>query len=168
MEMQPGAYSTALETITSEVVSKKLPKGALNIIDSRNWPSIHTDLDNLVDKFTQNGQITAANSGKVKAKINSLSGPTNIDKLSAPFGIYQYQLTPEDDRIIRQRNSVLHGSVKASMTIDQAFQQLQDVALGLHRLCCTLLLKMADYQGYIINNQRLFGTDEKAKPFLYI
>ncbi len=168
MEMQPGAFSTALETIASEVVSNKLPKGTLNIIEAQNWPSIHKDLDNLVDAYTQAGQITVDNAAKIKAKINSLSGPTNIDKLSKPFGIYQYQLTPEDDRIIRQRNSVLHGSVKASMSIDQAFTQLQDVALGLHRLCCTLLLKMANYQGYIINNQRLYGTNEKAKPFILV
>ena len=168
MEMQPGSFSTALETITSEVVSNKLPKGTLNIIDAHNWPSVHQDMDNLVDAYTQTGLITADNAVKLKAKINSLSGPTNIDKLSMPFGIYQYQLTPEDNRIIRQRNSVLHGSVKASMSIDQAFLQLQDVALGLHRLCCTLLLKMANYQGYIINNQRTFGSDEKAKPFILI
>lgn len=168
MEMQPGAFSTALETIASEVVSKKLPKGILNIIDAQNWPSIHKDLDNLVDAYIQTGQITADNAVKLKAKINSLSGPTNIDKLSKPFGIYQYQLTSEDDRIIKQRNSALHGSVKASRSIDQAFTQLQDVALGLHRLCCTLLLKMANYRGYIINNQRFFGTDEKAKPFILV
>ncbi len=168
MEMQPGAFSTALETITSEIVSNKLPKGTLNIIDAQEWPSIHNELDSLVDNYTQKGQITADNAVKLKAKINSLSGPTNIDKLCKPFGIYQYQLTPEDERIIRQRNSVLHGSVKASKSIDLTFSQLQDVALGLHRLCCTLLLKMANFQGYIINNQRIFGADEKAKPFIRV
>ena len=168
LEMQPGAYSTALETITSEVVSNIIPKGTLNVIDSKYWPTIHTDLDKIVDKYSLNGKITSDNTPKVKAKINSLSGPTNIDKLSKPFGIYGYQLSTDDDAIIRQRNSVLHGAVKASMTIDQAFQQLQNVSLGLHRLCCTLLLKMAGYQGYIINNQRLFGADEKAKPFIWI
>lgn len=168
MEMQPGAYSTALETITTEVVNNVLPKGSLNVIDAQHWNVIHTDLDNVIDQYTANGQITASNAVRVKAKINSLSGPTNIDKLSAPFAIYGYNLSTDDQRIIRQRNSVLHGSVKASTTIDQTFRQLQDVSLGVHRLCCTLLLKMAGYQGYIINNQRLFECDEKAKPFISI
>lgn len=168
MEMQPGAYSTALETITTEVVNNVLPKGSLNVIDAQYWNDVHTDLDNVIDHYIANGKISANNAVKVKAKINSLSGPTNIDKLSAPFAIYGYTLTTDDQRIIRQRNSVLHGSVKASTTIDQAFRQLQDASLGLHRLCCTLLLKMAGYTGYIINNQRLFECDDKAKPFVSI
>lgn len=168
MEMQPSAYSTALETIASEVLSNKLPKGMLNVIDSKNWPNVHADFDKVVDKYSQSGQIIVDNIAKVKAKINSISGPTNFDKLSKPFDIYGYRLTQEDEAIIHQRNGILHGAVKVSMTIDQAFQQLQNVSLGLHRLCCTLLLKMAGYQGYVINNQRLFGADEGAKPFIWI
>lgn len=34
MEMQPGAYSMALETLTAEAESKMMPKGTLNIIDA--------------------------------------------------------------------------------------------------------------------------------------
>lgn len=168
MEMQPGAYSMALETLTSEAESKMMPKGSLNIIDANYWPAIHTALDSLVDGYVQSGQITPNNVGKVKAKINSLSGPTNIDRLCKPLLFYGYPLSAAEVNLIKQRNNALHGGIKASMTIDQAFTQLQNTALGLHRLCCTLLLKMAGYQGYIINNQRMFGCDEKARPFIWI
>ena len=168
MEMQPGAYSMALETLTAEAESKMMPKGTLNIIDASIWPAIHTALDNLVDGYVNNGQISADNGVKVKKKINSLSGPTNIDRLCMPLAFYGYPLSSAEVNLIKQRNNALHGGIKASMTVDQAFTQLQNTALGLHRLCCTLLLKMAGYQGYVINHQRTFGCDEKAIPFILI
>lgn len=48
------------------------------------------------------------------------------------------------------------------------FDKLFQVSLRLHKLCCSIPLLMAGYNGYIINNCKLYGYENTVKSFIKI
>ena len=46
------------------------------------------------------------------------------------------------------------------------FDNLFSLSLRMHKLCCSIPLIMAGYEGYILNNCKLYGYDTSCKAFI--
>lgn len=89
-------------------------------------------------------------------RLDSLNAPTNTDKLSKPFAEVGYTITDEEKKIIKLRDTFLHGSIKSFGNLDDDFKGLFYISLKLHFLICILLLKKAGFEGRIINYPKLY------------
>lgn len=89
-------------------------------------------------------------------RLDSLNAPTNTDKLSKPFAEVGYTISDEEKKIIKLRDTFLHGSIKSFGTLEDDFKGLFYISLKLHFLTCILLLKNAGFEGRIINYPKLY------------
>jgi len=144
--IQKGAlYSVSVETITAYLYEKDKEK--FNPIkDKVIWKEFREKLNSLLDEYTD--KITKEGIDILKAKFSSLNSPTNRDKLTKPFNVYGIELSKEDVNILDQRNKYLHGD-EPDKTQWKFEQEL--IALKLHTIISSLILKHSGYSGYLIN-----------------
>lgn len=110
---------------------------------------------------------------RVKSKFCDFNKGTNNKKLIEPFKKFGYNLPKdEEDLILIYRNKFLHGD--DFMTMDESyeleFQELFHISMKLHKLISILLLKSADYSGYILNNPRIHSyiSEKKIKEEIFL
>ena len=101
-----------------------------------------------------------------KKKLESLNRPFNSDKLTSLLEHFGYPLTSADYDAIKFRNLLLHGGIKIKKMKGSDFDNLFSLSLRLHKLCCSIPLLMAEYEGYILNNCMLYGYDTSCKVFI--
>lgn len=100
-----------------------------------------------------------ASFARIIGKLNDFNKGTNNKKLVEPFVSFGYQLSEEEnDLIFTHRNKFLHGD--DFMTLDESyeieFKELFHMSMRLHKLISVLLLKATDYEGYILNNAKIY------------
>ena len=89
--------------------------------------------------------------------IERLNSSPNADKLAKSFEIIGYPLTDEQFKMIKDRNSYLHGSFIKTKEEDGRFKDALHLSLRLHFLIGILLLKNVGYTGKIINYAKLWS-----------
>jgi hypothetical protein len=167
LEVRLPNYFVALEAITSYVVkTKKKDNKRLNPIkDNEIAQTLISDIIRHIEKYTNENNLTSddINIEILKRKLDSFNSPPNADKLSEPFALVGYNLTDEQSRILKQRNSFLHGSFVKFIDDDAAFKEALYVGLRVQFLISVLVLKSADFSGKIINYAKLWDymTDKK-------
>ena len=153
LELQSGVYCIAFETVcnsVNQIFNLEMP----HIIEKEQWQTIKPTLLNIFNQSTLSQEAISFG----KNKINNLNQPTNIDKLSLPFNAVGYTLSKEEIDAIKDRNRFLHGHLNIKQGENEV-DKLFYTSLMLHRLCCTLILKLCSFNGHIINNIALFARD---------
>ena len=167
LEMRIPNYYVAIEAITGYISSSissgkksfapiKDPVVAAELIafirDEANKIKREKGLDD--DSF--NMQI-------IEKNINKLNAPPNADKLAESFSHLGYHLSTEERKMLKDRNTFLHGSFLKTIDDDLAFREALHVGLRVHFLIAFLLLKLAGFSGKIINYAELWShITEKA------
>lgn len=174
LEMMGPSYAVALEAITN--VSKDiLPKGKTSQIDKDKWEKkVKPALDKVLDDFAQEGLITCDERDNLQKKIRSANQAFNTDKLDSLLKYYNYPLSEEDKQALKDRNSFLHGSLDVKnkkadkISISDLSDNVFSTSLIFHKLCCSTVLLMSGFKGYIVNNNLLYGLTNKGTGFIKI
>ncbi|RYM33246.1 hypothetical protein ERX46_09880 [Brumimicrobium glaciale] len=160
LEIRLPNYYVALEAITSLISNKfKSTKERLNPIKDNDIANeiISMTIDN-IEKYIKDKNIAKEdiNLEIIKRKLDSLNTPPNADKLAEPFNRVGYKLNEEQLKILKKRNSYLHGSFVKYVDEDKVFKEALYVSLRVHFLIAVLILKMTEFEGKIINYSSLW------------
>ena len=166
LEFQAGAFAIALETISN--ISKQVINNNEKKLNDKAWKFIHKELKELAKCHFEKGEITLDEKDFLFKKFDSLNKGFNSDKLTSLLLYYKYPLTESDYKAINYRNILLHGNIDIKQMKGSNFDKLFQVSLRLHKLCCSIPLLMAGYNGYIINNCKLYGYENTVKSFIKI
>ena len=153
LELQAGVYCIAFETICNSI-NKIYGLQAPHIIDETQWHTIKHDLLDVIDSSSLPKEAKSFG----KNKINNLNQSTNKDKLTLSFKAVGYNLSSEENKAIADRNLFLHGHLNINSG-EKEIDKLFYTSIIFHRLCCTLILKMSGFEGYIVNNNVLYATE---------
>lgn len=164
LELQPGAFAIALEAICN-IAKEVLPANNAFKIRDEAWKMIRPMLEKVSKEQLSAGLITQDECDFLNKKIESLNSSFNSDKLTSLLEYYEYPLTSADYAAIKFRNPLLHGDIKIKKMKGTDFDNLFSLSLRLHKLCCSIPLLMAGYEGYILNNCKLYGYDT-CKAFI--
>lgn len=169
LEVQPGSYSIALEAISS-LTKTIMGESQDYLVDTSLWENeLKPRFVSLVEGIGKEGKITPEETGNLLKKVNSMNNGFNSDKLRALLVHFNYPLDKFDDITLDARNTMLHGSVHPKhMKKSELENNLFQLSINLHKLCCSIALLMAGYKGYIINNRKYYGFDETCKAFIKI
>jgi hypothetical protein len=164
IDIQLGVYCVAFETITNQIMNKNKLKPP-TIINKRVWKN------NIKPKFMEiinlmneenNGILGKEQIKFLEYKINDFNKPTNRDTLMLPFIKLEYALSKDELECIDYRNRSLHGTLPI-LEGENEMDKLFYVNLTFHKLCSILILKLAGFNGYIINNIKLHEQNIKRK-----
>ncbi len=164
LDLQPGAFAIALEAICN-IAKEVLPANNAFKIRDEAWKKIRPMLEKVSKEQLSAGLITQDECDFLKKKIESLNSSFNADKLTSLLEYYEYPLTSADYAAIKFRNPLLHGDIRIKKMKGTDFDNLFSLSLRLHKLCCSIPLLMAGYEGYILNNCKLYGYDT-CKAFI--
>lgn len=158
LEMKIPIQYVAIEALTGVIV-KKGNSELKPIPENELANKLISELKNITETFLKDNKIQIEDNDLIPPlfkRLNSLNAPTNTDKLSKPFAEVGYTITDEEKKIIKLRDTFLHGSIKSFGTLDDDFKGLFYISLKLHFLICILLLKNAGFEGRIINYPKLY------------
>jgi len=153
LELQAGAFCIAFEAICN-FINKAFSNKPKKIINQNDWKIIKKDLLSIIQTSNLNNDAKKFSINK----INNLNQPTNSDKLTESFKAIKYNLNENEIKVIRDRNLFLHGNLNVKNNEDE-IDKLFYTSIMLHRLCCTLILKICKFDGHIINNIALHSSD---------
>jgi|GEM_PF-83449 len=156
LEIKIPIQFVALEALTGVIVTKGNSE-LKPIPDNKGANSLITKLKTEVENFLKENKIEINElTLPLYKRLENLNAPTNIDKLSKPFINVGYTISAEEKKIIKLRDTFLHGSTKTFGNLDEDFKGLFYISLKLHFLICVLLLKKAGFEGRIINYPKLY------------
>lgn len=156
IDTQLAMYCVAFETLSKQIMKIHQIKPP-TVIDKDVWKNqIRPLFLNTVEYIKKDEQIELSEDQFVflDKKINSFNNPTNKDTLKLPFEKLGYNLSEEELICIDYRNLSLHGTLPINKGEDE-IDKLFYVNLMMHKLCSILILKLAEFEGYIINNIKL-------------
>lgn len=163
MEYQAALYCLALEAITSFINGKQ---DSITPLDNAVYrQEIVPILKEAVDSLKQRRLINDDGYSILNKRIDGgvLNRQANASKLTDAFSKYGYNLSKIEKDCIDKRNPIFHGAdVGADVGLEAQFNYLFHLSVVLHKLCCILLLKQAEFDNYIINNAVLYGFDEEC------
>ena len=120
------------------------------------------DLIRVID--SNKGILSEDGALKLKQRILNINNPvikerlTNIDKLTLPFKQLGIKLSIEDITVIEHRNDLLHGNISLENGESRTGKMINSYMMytmdRLYTLISKLLLKLAGYEGYIINHSK--------------
>ncbi|RTL58738.1 MAG: gamma-glutamylcyclotransferase [Sphingobacteriales bacterium] len=158
LEMKIPVQFIALEALTGPIVTKGNSE-LKPIPDNSTANKLIDKLKIEVETFLKENEIEIENNDLIPPlfkRLAALNAPTNTDKLSKPFAEVGYTISDEEKKIIKLRDTFLHGSTKTFGDLDEDFKGLFYISLKLHFLICILLLKKAGFEGRIINYPKLY------------
>lgn len=158
LEMKIPIQYVAIESLTGGIV-KKGNTELKPIPENEMANKLIGELKKITETFLKDNKIQIEDNDLIPPlfkRLDSLNAPTNTDKLSKPFAEVGYAITDEEKKIIKLRDTFLHGSIKSFGTLDDDFKGLFYISLKLHFLICILLLKNAGFEGRIINYPKLY------------
>lgn len=161
LEMKIPNYYVAIEAITG-FISSKLATGKKSLSPIKD-AAVAASLIQLVreeaDKLKADKGLDdeAFNMEIIEKNINKLNAPPNADKLAESFTHLGYALSDEEKKILKDRNTFLHGSFLKTVDDDLAFREALHVAIRVHFLIAVALLKLSGFSGKIINYAELWS-----------
>ena len=92
---------------------------------------------------------------RVIGKINQLNDSGSNEGFILSFELMGLAINSEDEICIKKRNRFLHGSMPFE-TEGKKNIEIKQIALRIHSLVCSLILKYAGCTGYVKNNLKYF------------
>jgi hypothetical protein len=168
-----ASYSVVLEMLTQMIADKNA--GFKPIVNDSVSKSLCKEMRQVLEKYKAQINDPAINNKAnfidsitiLEKKIDGLNSPTNKDKLSIPFKLYNINITPgsEEDKAISHRNSFLHGNDLRKSKHDFLSEfEVWGVTLNLVNLINKLILKYIGYEGYTINYAEYNLNRDKINP----
>lgn len=156
LELKAASYCVAFEAVCNtikDVFGIDSPK----VLDKTLWKKdIKPPFDRVLKELLANGTIDVNQNKILTNRLNDWNRPTNADTLTAPFKKFGYTISEDEFNCINNRNSFLHGRLPVNESNEEeVFGELYHISLTLHKLLYVLLLKMAGYNGYIVNYPKL-------------
>lgn len=145
LELQGANLGVALETIKDQL-KPELPllKGQL---DDSVWQPLMQTLLNVKEIIN----LPEDEKAFIEKKITGLNTTSNRKLLTQPFDYFGIHLNKQEIDAIDRRNVWLHGKLVLTMNSIKWDKEVERCKT-IHRLACTLLLKLAGFSGYIIDN----------------
>lgn len=151
-----GRHVSIPKLINSQKIENEIKKEIkvivknINKIKRENLPLNFTD----IEKKEYN-----TNFERIITKFHNYNNGTNNKKLIEPFSLLNYKLSEEEENLILvDRNKFLHGDDFADVNINHEyeFRELFHISMKLQKLIAILLLKSSGYNGYILNNAKIY------------
>ncbi|MEO6542217.1 MAG: hypothetical protein ABIN74_14540, partial [Ferruginibacter sp.] len=161
LEMRIPNYYVAIEAITG-YISSSIASGKKSLAPIKD-PAVAAELIALIRQAANKLKLAKGlnddlfNMGIIEKNINKLNAPPNADKLAESFTHLGYNLSDEERKILKDRNTFLHGSFLKTIDDDLAFREALHVGLRVHFLIAVSLLKLAGFSGKIINYAELWS-----------
>lgn len=148
LESQGVIFAGALENLTEVIkaVRTDMPEIKGQIEEDR-WESLRQSF--LLEN--EKSILTAEEKKFVKNKLETFNSASNNKKLTAPFTLLGIPLTSQEKNIINKRNVWLHGRNILNLNRSTINKEIYDCKM-MHRLISSLLLKLIDFNGYVIDN----------------
>lgn len=156
--MMPAGLSVALEGLSEFFWSKNM-KTIKPIKDAGLATAFKNELALILEKYKEMEGFSGYEI--MLSKIANINSPTNREKLKCPFTVLKILLTPVDEEVIEYRNDFLHGNINLNAGKGKKKYAMDsfEISMRLITLLNMILMKMAGYQGYIINHAK---TQEKG------
>jgi len=162
IDIQLATYCVAFETIC-KIIMKKCDLKPPTVIQKDIWDTIlKPQFDHTINKLRGENILNKEQLEFIQNKVNSFNQPTNKDTLMQPFIKLGYNLSQRELECIKYRNLSLHGILPVKEHEDE-IDKLFYTNLVMHKLCCVLILKLVGFDGYIINNVKLYEQNIKKK-----
>lgn len=150
LEVRASTYSVALETLKNIVLEANSEK--VNPFKSRGEAKkTIKHLKEIIEKIEDKN---FNNKKAVLSKIEQLNQVTNKDGFLLIFKLLGIELNEDDERCIANRNDFLHGRIPFEDEHDEDYQ-LQHIVYKLHFLLTNIILKIAKFDGLILNTIKL-------------
>ena len=147
-ELQIASFYVALETIKGIVIGKNIEK-TRSFKDADYANEVVAKLRQIIEELPANEFL---HKGRVLGKIAQLNDIGNNEGFIAAFELVGLTLTKADKEYINKRNRFLHGRFDfENEPEDKRNQGLQKIALNVHLLTCSLLLKHVGFSGPVKN-----------------
>ena len=156
--MMPAGLSVALEGLSEFFWSKNM-ETIKPIEDAGLATAFKKELAVILEKYKEMEGFSGYET--MISKIANINSPTNREKLKSPFTVLNILLTPVDEEVIEYRNDFLHGNINLNVRKGKKKYTMDsfEISMRLLTLLNMILMKMAGYQGYIINHAK---TQEKG------
>ncbi|WP_374951111.1 hypothetical protein [Mucilaginibacter sp.] len=145
---QASLGAVALETITRNIQESNKPGGMIE--DKEIKRGLIYKLQKVIKGYSDTldkDQIRIFSN-----KIDSINNKPNADKLSSAFDQLSIKLKKEEQDCINSRNRFLHGNLPQNKDTNLSDTELLNIlANRLGMLSSMLLLKLAGYNGYVID-----------------
>lgn len=161
LEMRIPNYYVAIEAITG-YISSSIPSAGKSLAPIKD-AAVAAELIAIIRaeasklKREKGLDDDSFNLEIIEKNINKINAPPNADKLAESFIHVGYTLTAEERKILKERNTFLHGSFLKIIDDDVAFREALHVGLRVHFLIAVLLLKLSGFSGKIINYAELWS-----------
>ncbi len=152
LEVQGAVLSVALEAINQIIPAIMEERGSVTSecqhpMDPARWKRLRRQ----IEKMVKGSDLSEAEQRFfIDKKLNSANQPTNTDTLTAPFSQLGISLADDEEKVAEYRNTFLHGRLPVRNVIGEA-DSLYLICLKMHHLCSLLLLKLAGFDGYIVD-----------------
>lgn len=150
--LRPAGYSVALEKITNIIVKQN--DGLKPITDKALSRRFRNEIKTVLEKYREEIE-KCGNTDSISIltkNIDGLNNPTNRDKLTKPFTIYNINLGKDEIDAIDKRNSFLHGRPLEIQEDSDELIEIYAISLRLNKLVNKLILKHIGFDGYIVNH----------------
>lgn len=161
LEHQAALYCVALETITSVVTEIKPHVYPMDyaLYEKKVKPLLDKQIDDLFREGVFDERVKIIFKKRIK---NELDKSVNQNKITTAFAEVGYTLSKIEEKCIEKRNPIFHGAdIIKRGTLEEKTDYLFHLSLVLHKLCNILLLKLAGFKGYVINNAVLYGFSKE-------
>lgn len=169
LEVQAPIYCVALEAISNlgpTIIGKE--KGVI-IRDKKTWRRLKARFKAVVKELYEEGALSGDENKNIIKKIDTMNKAFNSDKLQALLRYYHYPMRQFDELTLFLRNLLLHGNIHFKVIKGREPEDyMTELSLNLHKLCCAIALLMSGFEGYIINNRKLYGYAGSYKAFIRI
>lgn len=162
----PGVFSVVLESFAN-ILSEKSTEVTKVINNSRTASSLVTDLNTVLDKYTN--EISPEAVTKITRRLAEVTKPvnnkrlTNAEKLRLPFDQLKIKLSTADEKAIDYRNDLLHGNILMNTEQVRSDEEIDDhmlyVSARLYTIISKLILKSCGFEGYVINHSKFYIHD---------
>lgn len=169
LEIQAATYCVALEAIANVAPKVIGEQKKVIITRKRDWKQVLKRFKALSQELFQQQVITESEKKDIDKKIETMNKAFNSEKLRALLVHYKYPIKQFDDLTLFLRNLLLHGNISFDLIKDRKPEDyLFELSMNLHKLCCAIALLMSGYEGYIINNRKLYDFPNSCKAFIRI
>ncbi len=161
VEIKASTYAVALETLKNIIIAENEDK--INPIKSKTISKqLRAELKSVIDKYDD---VHFNNKAAIIQKIDVLNQVPNTDSFVKMFELIGLSINNEDKEILKKRNDFLHGRIPfEDERRDINKNELAKIVMKLHLLLCAVILKRADYHGYLVNNIRLKFRELTNEP----
>lgn len=169
IEIQAASIFVALETVKQIIINENTER----ITPFKDKQFASNIMDEFKTKISSLSDSLFNKKDSVLRKLNSLNQIGNNESFNSAFDLVGFKLTKVDKDYISMRNRFLHGNIPfENEPEDRKNKELRNIALSVHLLTCSLILKYAGFNGAVKDFLKYWdlrnGIPNNSKLFRHI